>query len=99
MLISREFKPASNRLVYHYCNPDVFYAICTHKTIRLSDLFSMNDFLEIHWGYSIWEKAANEICNRVDKEFLNKVDAIIRETGLRINILASCFSLKPDVLS
>lgn len=99
MLISREFKPRANRLIYHYCNAETFHAICTYKTIRLSDLFSMNDFLEIHWGYSIWEKAANEIYKDVGEDFLNQVDAIISSTGLKVNILASCFSLKPDVLS
>ena len=99
MLISREFKPKSNELIYHYCNADTFHAICTYHTIRISDLFSMNDFLEIHWGYSIWEKAANEIIKDVGEEYLNRIDAIISSTGLRTNILASCFSLKPDVLS
>ncbi len=99
MLFSREFKPRAHSLVYHYCNAETFHAICTNKTIRLSDLFSMNDFLEIHWGYSVWEKAATEIYKEVGEDFLNSVDAIISNTGLKVNILASCFSLKPDILS
>lgn len=99
MLISREYNPKRSELIYHYCNAETFYAICANKTIRLSDLFSMNDFLEIHWGYSIWEKAASEIIKIVGEDFLNQIDNIISSTGLRTNILASCFSLKPDVLS
>lgn len=99
MLISREFKPKPNELIYHYCNAETFHAICTNNTLRFSDLFSMNDFLEIHWGYSIWEKAANEINKEVGEDYLNEIDAIISGTGLRTNTLASCFSLKPDVLS
>lgn len=59
----------------------------------------MNDFLEIHWGYSIWEKAANQILKEVDEEFLHKVDNIIRTAELNGNILASCFSQSGDVLS
>jgi hypothetical protein len=99
MLISRAYKPKSNELIYHYCNSETFHAICTNHTIRISDLFSMNDFLEIHWGYSIWEKAATEIIKDVGEDFLMRIDSIISATGFRTNILASCFSLKPDVLS
>ncbi|MCG2462804.1 DUF2971 domain-containing protein [Flavobacteriaceae bacterium F89] len=99
MLISREYKPIENELIYHYCSSDTFYSICTNKTIRLSDLFSMNDFLEIHWGYSIWEKAASEIIKDVGEDFLDKIDYIISSTGIRTSILASCFSLEADVLS
>lgn len=99
MLISREYKPKSSELIYHYCNAETFFAICSNKSIRISDLFSMNDFLEIHWGYSIWEKAASEIIKEVGKEFLDRIDDIITGTGIHTNILASCFSLKSDVLS
>ena len=45
--------------------------------MRLSDLFSMNDFMEMHWGYSIWEKAASEILDEVGREFLDEIDKII----------------------
>jgi Protein of unknown function (DUF2971) len=99
MLISREFKPSTKSLIYHYCSAETFHAICTSKAIRISDLFSMNDFLEIHWGYSVWEKAASELYKDVGEDFLRRVDAIISSTGLKVNILASCFSLQPDVLS
>jgi hypothetical protein len=67
--------------------------------LRLSDLFSMNDFLEIHWGYSIWEKAANQVIKDVGDEFLQKVDGLIRTAQLKGNILASCFSQSKDILS
>ncbi|SFD24222.1 DUF2971 domain-containing protein [Spirosoma endophyticum] len=99
MLVSREFKPKRDELIYHYCSAETFHAICTYKAIRFSDLFSMNDFLEIHWGYSIWEKAANEIIKDVGESFLDQIDKIISTTGIRTSTLASCFSLKPDVLS
>ncbi|WP_276225243.1 DUF2971 domain-containing protein [Niabella beijingensis] len=59
----------------------------------------MNDFLEIHWGYSIWEKAANQVVNQVEEGFLERIDSIIKASSLKTNILASCFSLKPDILS
>ena len=59
----------------------------------------MNDFLEIHWGYSIWEKAANSIFNEVDEEFLTKVDDVIRTAQTNGNVLATCFSQNGDTLS
>ncbi len=99
MLVKRSFKPQKKQLVYHYCSAETFHAICTNKTLRFSDLFSMNDFLEIHWGYHIWEKAANKIYDEVTKEFLDKVDEIVSGSGLNFNFLASCLSLEGDVLS
>lgn len=36
-------------IVYHYCSIDTFYAICTKKTIRLSDIAKSNDSMEIMW--------------------------------------------------
>lgn len=99
MLLSREYKPVGNELIYHYCDASTFHSICTHKTIRLSDLFSMNDFLEIHWGYSIWEKAATIALSEVGKEFLDKIDEIIHFSGVKGLLLASCFSQNGDVLS
>ena len=73
MLIPRKYKPKKNELIYHYCDAQTFHAICQNKTIRLCDLFSMNDYMEIHWGYSIWEKAATELLSVVGKEFINSI--------------------------
>jgi hypothetical protein len=44
-MLDRTYKPKKNELVYHYCSAETFNAICTFKKIRLSDLFTMNDFL------------------------------------------------------
>jgi len=99
MLENRHFNPSENQLIYHYCSAETFHSICTNRTIRFSDLFSMNDFLEIHWGYHIWEKAANKIYDEVTEEFLENIDKIISGSSLKLNYLASCFSLEGDVLS
>lgn len=99
MIIQRVYKPKRNALLYHYCDANTFHAICTNKTIRLCDLFSMNDYLEMHWGYSIWEKAATELFPKVGKEFLDAVDEVIHFSGIKGLLLASCFSLDGDVLS
>lgn len=99
MIDKRVYKPKRNALLYHYCDANTFHAICTNKTVRLCDLFSMNDFMEMHWGYSIWEKAATELFPQVGQEFLDKIDEIIHISGLKGILLASCFSLDGDVLS
>ncbi len=99
MIVDRVYKPKRNELLYHYCDASTFHAICTNKTIRLCDLFTMNDYLEMHWGYSIWEKAATELLTEVGEEFLDAIDHIIHFSGSWGLLLASCFSLDGDVLS
>lgn len=73
--------------------------MCSFKTLRFSDLFAMNDFMEIHWGYQIWEKAAGEVLDAVGKDFLDDIDAIIHQSGVRVLPLAACLSRNGDVLS
>jgi hypothetical protein len=55
MLPLREYKPKGNELLYHYCSAEAFHAICTNKTIRMSDLFTMNDYLELQGLLSLGE--------------------------------------------
>lgn len=67
--------------------------------MRFSDLFSMNDFMEMHWGYSIWEQAATELLKEVGKDFLDEIDNVIHSAGNLGLLVASCYSLDGDVLS
>ena len=99
MLPDRHYKPKAGEIVYHYCSPETFLAICSAKRLRFSDLFAMNDFMEVHWGYHVWERAASTLLDKVGKEFLDKIDAVIHRAGLQVLGLASCFSLNGDVLS
>ncbi len=99
MLFERQYKPAETEILYHYCSPETFLAICTNKTIRFSDIFSMNDFMEMHWGYHRWELAAGNSLERLGKEFIDSIDQIISSSSLRILPLAACFSLNGDTLS
>ena len=59
----------------------------------------MNDSMEIHWGYQIWEKAASELLNEVGRAFLDEIDKIIHSSGLHVLPTASCYSRDGDVLS
>lgn len=99
MLLDRTYKPSDEELIYHYCNSDSFHAICTSKNLRLSDIFSMNDFLEMHWGYSIWEDAATNLYKELGKEFIDKVDEILHASGVMGLLLATSFSMNGDLLS
>ncbi len=99
MLRSRVFKPKEEELVYHYCSPESFFSICKNKTIRLSDIFSMNDFMEMHWGYSIWEEVAGILIPEYGYDFIDKIDKKIHDSGAQALVLAACFSQDGDVLS
>jgi hypothetical protein len=99
MLIPRVYFPADEDILYHYCDAASFSAICTSKKMRFSDLFSMNDFMEMYWGYHIWEQAASEVIDGVGRDFLDKIDEVIHTSGVYGLILASCYSLDGDVLS
>lgn len=38
-----------NNIVYHYCSIEAFYSIMSNKTIRMSNIRKMNDYLEGKW--------------------------------------------------
>ena len=99
MIVYREYIPTENEIIYHYCDAFAFHSICTNKKLWFNDLFSMNDFLEMHWGYSIWEQAASSRIDRYGRGFLNEIDDIIHFSGLKGLMLANCFSTEKDVLS
>lgn len=99
MIETREYKPSEDDIIYHYCDANAFHAICTTRKLRFNDLFSMNDYMEVHWGYSIWEKVANIVIEEFGFEFVDYIDKRINSTGLRALVVASCFSKNGDVLS
>lgn len=97
--LPRTYFPAVGSMLYHYCSPETFLAICTGKKLRFCDIYSMNDYLEMHWGYQAWEKAATQLLDQVGVEFLNRIDAILSGSGRAALPLASCLSTDGDTLS
>lgn len=95
----RYYDPPDGELLYHYCDAEALLAICTSKKMRFSDIFSMNDFMEMHWGYRVWEKAASALIDTVGREFLDKIDEVFHNSGIFGLVVTSCFSLDGDVLS
>lgn len=99
MIISRAYNPGENDIIYHYCDADAFHSICINKKLWFNDLYSMNDYLEMRWGHSIWEQAANKRVEKYGKNFLDEIDEIIHFSGFQGLLLANCFSTEKDVLS
>ncbi|OSZ78826.1 hypothetical protein CAP35_11415 [Chitinophagaceae bacterium IBVUCB1] len=99
MIFSRVYVPTDDEKIYHYCDANAFYSICTNKKLWFNDLFSMNDYMELHWGYSIWEQAASKRIDTYGKDFLDEIDKVIHYSGIQGLLLANCFSTDKDVLS
>lgn len=99
MLTPRIYKPNDEDILYHYCDANAFFAICTNKKMRFSDLFSMNDSMEMQWGYSIWEQVSSELSKQVEEELIIKMDRYLQSPGIGALPVASCYSLDGDVLS
>lgn len=91
--------PSEGGCLYHYCSPASFDAICQSGMLRFSDVFSMNDTLEMHWGYRQWEVVAGELIDSVGEDFIDHVDAILSTSSLKMLPLIASFSTDPDVLS
>jgi hypothetical protein len=99
MLDSRLYNPEDENLIYHYCDAKTFFQICTNHTIRTCDIFSMNDYLEMHWGYSIWEEIATDLIKELGFEFIDEIDKVFHQSSSIHLLLATCFSLNGDSLS
>jgi len=99
MIADRKFQPAGDEILYHYCSPETFLAICEGKALRFSDLAAMNDFMEVHWGHQIWERAASAVVDRTGTELLNDIGEILFAAKIITVPVACCLSTDGDVLS
>jgi len=94
-----KFDPVSDPIIYHYCTTDTFLSIIDSKTIWTSDINTMNDFGEVHWGYDRFIEAANRVIDTVGKDFLDEIDSRLSETQLNILPAIASFSTEGDMLS
>lgn len=101
MLFHRNYALNENDsdVLYHYCSPETFLAICTNNSLRFSDLAAMNDFMEMHWGHQMWERAAREVVDQTGQEILDDIVEIISAMRVITVPLASCLSTHGDILS
>jgi hypothetical protein len=49
-LLSLNATPTSSHILYHHCGGDAFWSIIEKGDIWLSDIFSLNDSMELIWG-------------------------------------------------
>jgi hypothetical protein len=89
----------SVEVVYHYCSTQTFLAIINTKTIRLSDINTMNDYAEMHWAYDKFMQAIDLELDKYDRAFLDEIDKLVSSLQLYSLPLISCFSKEADVLS
>ena len=108
MLIARLFEPAESDVLYHYCSAEAFLSIAESGRMRFSDINMLNDTAEFRWGYSVLEEAAGEclkIANtnpafkNLDRDFLDRVDALIGPMQNSMHPFVACFSTEGDLLS
>lgn len=94
-----KYDPSKNAIIYHYCDLNTFLAIIESRTIRLSDINTMNDFGEMHWAYDRFIDAANMDYSKDDKPFLDACDEVFSNLQTHTLPAVACFSLDGDVLS
>lgn len=92
-------------ICYHYCGLESFLSIVRHRTLRLCNLFFMNDYKEVTWFFDI---ARNVIEEYVEDES-GSTEAEDNVAVLDLNrmlerepfdhIYAACLSRKEDDLS
>lgn len=94
-----ELDPKKSPISYHYCSLETFLAIIGNRSIRLSDINTMNDYSEMHWAYARFIEAVNLVYNEYEKDFFDYLDQHISQAQLHTLTLLACFSTDGDVLS
>ena len=95
----RYFPESKDELLYHYCSADTLLAILSHGTLRLCDLTTMNDSMELSWGTKLLgEILAKDEVTRVVKT-RTPIDEYLASGRNMFKVLACCFSTRRDQLS
>ena len=89
----------ANSTAFHYCSLNTFLSMVDTREFWLSDVNTMNDFSEGHWGYDRFIDAANEIIEEVGRDFIDEIDKFVSTMQFRHLPVIACFSRNGDVLS
>lgn len=99
-------------IVYHYCSLETFKKIIENKTIRLSNIYKLNDDSEINYCYALLESALKKALEEFTSEYIK--DKEIKKYFKNINLsdlsakstlneslfyYVACFSSESDLLS
>lgn len=95
----RAFDTSAHPILYHYCSTNTFLSIVSRKCLWFSDVNTMNDFGEMHWGYDRFIEAANLVAEAVGTAFLDRVDKVVHAAQLNILPMLCSLSTDGDVLS
>ncbi len=106
---------SETKIVYHYCSLETFLKILDTKTIRLSDVNKLNDYLETKAAVKFIKKAVVNLCQKysideyepimlgIDNEAaMTHLIEIVFNRFLNYKdtlVYAACFSEEPDLLS
>lgn len=93
------YDPSENPIIYHYWDLNTLLSIIQNRTIRHSDINTMNDYGEMHWAYERFIEAANIDYSEDDKSFLDACDEVFSNLQAHTLPAVACFSLDGDVLS
>jgi hypothetical protein len=93
-------------ICYHYCGLDKFVSIVRNKTLRLGNIFYMNDSKEVSWFFDVARKRIEEYLGDEDESssggrqqnVLVKLNSLLEKQQF-YHIYAVCFSRKKDDLS
>src|SRR5262249_54323361 len=99
MILDRLYVPTGDELIYHYCRPEAFLEIIRSRCLWLSAYYVLSDLTEGRWGYSVFQKVAEQLQKEAGKDFIDRVGAIITSAYLRSVMMISSHSLDADVLS
>ncbi|RUU46714.1 DUF2971 domain-containing protein [Mesorhizobium sp. M6A.T.Ca.TU.002.02.2.1] len=91
--------PVKSPVIFHYCSLEIFLSIVQYKSLRLSDINTMNDYSELHWAYDRFIEAVNQVRAEYEDSYFDYLDKLISTAQLNTLPLLSCFSTDGDVLS
>ena len=83
----------ADKLAYHYTTVEALHEIVRSKRFRLSNVFFMNDYMEVEWCFNL----AREMMEKSPKQFAPLLDQV-RERRFK-HIFCGCFSAAKDDLS
>ncbi|VVD60237.1 hypothetical protein PCO31110_00062 [Pandoraea communis] len=99
MLKNRSYEPNDGDVLYHYCKPETFLAIISNKKLRFSDLYSMNDFMELEWGRQVWRESKTDLIETCGEPLVHDIGECMQAAWIAGYPLATCLSTQGDVLS
>ncbi len=99
MIDELEYSPVKEELLYHYCSAATLQAILTNRSLRLCDLATMNDSMELAWGAKLLAEALEEEQMRDLVKTSVPINEFVASFLDAFRVLACCFSTKRDQLS